>query len=95
MLKINGLIQDYVPNASHDTFEDGSFAVYDAVKISVFEPDIMKNQTLTIYLTKEEAKDTNWHHKGNVVNFSIEASLLEGDSILFLGALENVTFQIE
>ena len=95
MLKINGLIKDYILNASHDTFDDGSFVVFDAVKISLIKPDTMKNQMLTIYLTKEEAKDIKWHQKGNVVSFSIDASLLEGDSILFLGAIENLTIQIK
>lgn len=95
MIKINGLIHDYIVNASHDVFDDGSTAVFDAVKIMVIEPDTFKDRTLTIYLTKEEAKDTKWHKKGNVIDFSIDANLLEGDRILFLGAIEQITIQIQ
>lgn len=95
MIKINGLVNDYIVNASHDVFDDGSTAVFDAVKIMMIEPDTLKDQILTIYLTKEEAKDTNWHKNGNIINFSIDTNLLEGNRTLFLGAIDNITFQIE
>lgn len=93
MIDIKTVTKEYIPNASHDVFEDGSFAVYDVVKLAVIEPETRKHQILAIYLPQEEVKDSIWKQKGKIVTFSVDGNLLESGATLYLGALENIKMQ--
>ncbi|MCU0370727.1 MAG: hypothetical protein MUC31_04885 [Bacteroidales bacterium] len=84
------IIGDYISNASHDVYEDCSFAVFDAVNVTVIEPGKMKNRTLTIYLSKSENGDSIWQQKSREMTFSLDESLLEENAIVFSHALKNI-----
>ena len=90
MIDFKVIIKEYVSNASHDSYEDGSFSVFDAVNVTVLEPEKLKNQVLTILINKEENDNSIWHRKDGVVTFSIDGALLQDDISIYQDALENV-----
>lgn len=93
MITIKGTIGAYTANASHDNFGDGSFTVYDAVKIAVIQPKNYKNKELTIFLSKEETNDSFWREKGHTISFNINSRFLEDSIKIYAGALENIKMQ--
>jgi hypothetical protein len=90
MTKIEGTIGEYIVNASHDNFENGSFAIYDAVTIVIAKPYEQKDKELTILLAKEEGNYSIWKQKGKIVSFEINPIFLEKRSTIFEGALDDI-----
>ena len=90
MIDFKVIITEYVSNASHDNYEDGSFSVFDAVNVKVMEPEKMKNQVLTIFINKEGGQDSIWQRKNCTVTFSIDGALLKDNVSIYKDALENI-----
>ena len=94
-IEIIARILEYKSCAMEDTFDDGSFAVYDATELRIRYPLDYKDQLIWIYHTSEVAPDSRWRKQDQSIRFFIEKKILDrfiaGEStVLFSGAVRDL-----
>lgn len=87
---ITATVRAYVPNAIHDSFEDGGFQSFDASSIVVVAPAFMRGRELSVAHNAPEAEDSPWRRVGRQISFTIDRSLLGEDSLVFSAAAEDL-----
>lgn len=88
-LQITATIVDYIPNAMHDNFDDGSFEFYDATKVRVVAPENLAEQEFSIYHIGEVPEDSLWRIINQRIRFDLNKKEL-GRGIMFDGAVSNL-----
>ena len=94
-IEIIALLSAFKSCAMEDTFDDGSFAVYDATELRIRSPLDYKDQLIWIYHTSEVAPDSLWRKQDQSIRFLIEKKVLERliareSTVLFSGALRDL-----
>ncbi|MDB5064475.1 MAG: hypothetical protein JWM18_909 [Chloroflexi bacterium] len=83
-------VRQYIPDAIHDHFDDGSFASYDATQLAVVEPERLRPEALTIHHSEKPTPDSPWRQVGRRLSFTIPRDLLRPDTVLFDGSVQDL-----
>ena len=88
---VRAVVVEYMRDAMHDRFDDGSFATYDATKVQVVEPVQLAGRKLVFYHERTMPLESPWRAKGRTLRFDIdEHLLLDRKMVLFSAAAEKV-----
>ena len=89
-IELTAIVVEYVPNAMHDNFEDGSFAVYDGTVLRIVSPQKYRGK-LVVYHDKPASDKSPWRALGATIQFSLDREVLESKSTqIFVGTVDVV-----
>ncbi len=88
-IEVEAEVKTFTPNAFHDNF-GSSFASYDSTQLEVREPAQWRGTKLTIRHSASPDAASPWREIGRRLRFSISEDDLQGNSVLFDGAVTNL-----
>lgn len=90
IVQVTAEVLDYIPNAMEDSYDDGSFDLYDATELRIVTPMRWAGRRLTIYHDNEISNDSLWRRSGRKILFDITLQNIFSDDLLFSDAVDNL-----
>jgi hypothetical protein len=87
---LEALVQDYIPDAMTDQYEEGPPASFDATVIKVLSPGSLRDRSISIYHDRPEPPESLWRQQGEKVQLRIELDMLEEGIQVFSGAVSDL-----
>lgn len=88
-----GKVSAYERGAMTDSFDDGGFSIFDACTIEIVSSERKGISSIKIYReSKSDAKPSLLEKVGQRLKFSISLEVLEKNSLIYQGALQDIEF---
>ena len=87
-IEIEAVVVGFAHDAMHDNYGAGGFASYDASTLAILSPKRLRGRELTIFHDKNPELPSFWREEGARIAFTMKEEYLNGEMVLFTGAVE-------